>query len=609
MVKPYLLFMITDNEALRKQVNDFCTCAHDEKNHCKIAAPDLINIDQCDAVLVADDKMSLVRKGDYDHISLPFIYLNEKNKDPYAKNVQKYVDEMIDMNKITVAGFFRAIKNTIEKFHINMELNKQTLTLKKISGELTENASLSRQSKNQTHHLIEENIHLIEIIQKQNETLKKFVRIDMLTKVGNRLSFEETLASMLSQAKRYKDLLAVLIIDLDKFKNINDTRGHHVGDFLLQKVAERFKSVLRKGDFVARMGGDEFAIILSKIKSVHAAGLVAWKIIQEISKPYSFEGVDMQIDVSIGIACFPLIGETSEDLIKNADMAMYQAKKSRTLRYAFANNAAHNDHVKKVNMENELKNAIDRNELTMVYQPIYEIPSQKLHGFEALIRWNSKNLGQISPSDFIPIAEDSGLIHSISTWVLNSVCKQISLWRKKNPFPYKISVNLSPSQLVESSLLESVNAAVKLYDIPLNLIEFEITEMAAMQENKESSDAIKSLCSLGATHALDDFGTGYSSIKHLRLLPITTIKIDQSFVQGIGLQKADESIVSSIISLAKKMELKVVAEGVETEQQLDFLMKEKCDYIQGYLFSKPLTIELASKLIESQKLNGDSEKQ
>ena len=276
---------------------------------------------------------------------------------------------------------------------------------------------------------------------------------------------------------------------------------------------------------------------------------------------------------------------------------MYQAKKSRTQKYTFASLDAQQDYLKKIKLAKELKDAIQRNELHMVYQPIYEIPSRRLHGFEALIRWENKHLGKVSPAEFIPIAEDSGLIHPISNWVLDSVCKQISLWQQSQLQSGRISMNLSPAQLLEENLSETIKNTLEKYHLSLDSIEFELTEMAAIQENEVANTTMKNLRELGVSHALDNFGTGYSSMQYLKYLPVTTIKIAQSFTRGLGVHKTDEKIIASIIALGRKMGLRVVAEGVETEKQLTLLIKEQCDYAQGFLFSKPLSVEQAGELI------------
>lgn len=593
----HLLLLVTENAAVAAKVSALCRPA--SANGYSIKTQKTIEgYTSCDALLIANDKKYLLSAETIPECAI--IYL-QNNGDTSDIMMNTHIEEIIDMNKITQTGFVRAITSAIEKFHIKKELHDQKLLLSKLIDSTRDLQKLKISPVNTitTQSLIEENKQLIETVQKQNEELKMLSRVDALTKVSNRLSFEETLSKTILHARRHKHMLALLMIDLDKFKNVNDTFGHQVGDILLQMTAQRLQEVLRKEDFIARLGGDEFAIILNEIENTHAAGIVSWKISQEITKPFVINGAEIRIDISIGIACYPLVGETAEDLVKNADVAMYQAKKSRITRYMFASIDAQHDHVKRIKLEEELKTAIQCDELRMVYQPIYETVSKRLHGFEALIRWENKHLGKISPAEFIPIAEDSGLIHPISKWVLDAVCKQIALWKKEKLNPGKISINLSPAQLSENNLTDTIKEIIKKYDISLDDIEFEITEMAALQESDAATDTMKNLSELGISHALDNFGMGYSSMRYLKFLPVTTIKIAQGFVKGLGQYATDEKIVSSIIALAKTMKLQVVAEGVETEQQLHRLMREKCDYIQGFLFSKPLSVEQAEKLLRN----------
>ncbi|PIZ04502.1 MAG: hypothetical protein COY58_03925 [Gammaproteobacteria bacterium CG_4_10_14_0_8_um_filter_38_16] len=594
------LLLITADPLLQEKIHALCMNIYQIETQTQLS--DHI---QCDAILVGYDKKDIFLDGIVLTDEYPIIYLQQDGDARDSLSTHQHVDEIIDMNKITNSGFFRAINSAIEKFCIKKELRDQKKTLQKLIESIrgTQDKLQPASMENTAQDLIEENKKLIGTIKKQNENLKKLSRIDPLTKVGNRLNFEETLTRIISHAKRHKHMIALLMIDLDKFKNVNDTFGHQAGDLLLQLATQRLETILRKEDFIARLGGDEFAIILNEIKSTHAAGIVAWKIVQEIEKPFLINNVQIHVDVSVGIACYPLVGETFNDLIKNADIAMYQAKKSQALQYAFANMDMQKDHIKKIQLQEELKLAIQNNELHMVYQPIYEIPSKKLHGFEALIRWENKHLGKISPAEFIPIAEDTGLIHPISKWVLESVCQQIQLWQELKIFQQKISINLSPVQLAEKDFLATIKKIISKYQIPLQIIEFEITEMVALENNQGIKDTIKNLCQLGASHALDNFGTGYSGMRYLTFLPLSIIKIDQSFIQGLGVNEADEKIVSAIIALAKKMNLSVVAEGVETEAQLKILIEENCDYAQGFLFSKPLSAVQAEKLIytESEK--------
>lgn len=532
------------------------------------------------------------------------IYLSRNSED--TSLVKKYVDEIIDLGKITAAGFIRAITNAIEKFYVKKELHGQKALLHNLIDSLKDSYHLKEidfQSDDATFSLIEQNKQLLKLLQMQNEDLKSIARVDALTKAGNRLNFEETLSATIANAARHRHMFALLILDLDKFKNVNDTLGHQMGDLLLVQVTERLREVIRKGDFIARLGGDEFAIILNEIQSSHSAGIVAWKIIQEIEKPFHVKDQTLHIGVSIGIASYPMIGETAEELIKNADMAMYEAKKLIKNKYAFANLDIQEDHLKKIKIEQDLKNAIDKNELSMVYQPIYETKTKKIHSFEALVRWKNSELGMIPPTEFIPIAENSGFIIPMSQWIFETICQQIVEWRKASTLPHKISINLSPKQLIETDLIKMIDEITTKYEVPIGILEFEITEMSVIEESEMAERIISNLCSLGATQAIDDFGTGYSTMRYLKFLPVSTIKIDHSFVHGLGKQKTDDSIVSSIIALAKKMGLKVVAEGVETQEQLHMLKKEHCDYVQGYLFSKPVSGSDAMKLLLDDHLN------
>ncbi|HLD84862.1 MAG TPA: EAL domain-containing protein [Coxiellaceae bacterium] len=599
----YQLLLLTDNKQMQKKVGALCCAVSNIP--CELHINTSSTKSSFDAVLIGEDKLALLSTPAIKKITdnTPVIYLREQSDNNDELTVDASIDETIDMTKITSAGFVRALTTSIEKYRINTALTQQKKRLEQLiePGDIQKlrgkNDIKSNKHHATTENLIEENERLIEDIQKQNQLLKNLTHVDMVTRLSNKLQFDETLDKLLSQADRHNHMVALLLIDLDKFKNVNDKYGRQVGDALLQAVGKRLLDILRKEDFVARIGGDEFAVIINEIKGPHAANVLAWKITQALEKSFYIGKIEHQLKASIGIACYPLIGNDAFDLLKNADIAMRCAKKSPQIKYILANSTTQSEHFGKTDIESELGTAIENHELSIVYQPIYSIPARELRGFESLVRWNSKKLGTVSPTEFIPIAEDSGLIHPISQWIFESVCKQVSLWKKERSFPYIISINLSPVQLTETNFIQLVQDIVQKNNLSLNLIEFEVTEMAAIEENEIAISRITMLKELGASNALDDFGTGYSSIRHLRFLPISTIKIDQSFIQGLGKQQADDSIVSSIISLAKKMNLKVVAEGVETELQLNRLIEEGCDYVQGFLFSKPLSREQAEILM------------
>lgn len=602
------LLLLTNNKQAQEKVNALCHAAENKISYELHVNTSPANL-SIDAVLIGQDKLALLSTPAIKKTTnnAPIIFLHEQPKKNNTQPVDAHIDETIDMAKITPAGFVRALEASIEKYHIRAALIQQKRQLEQlIKSENAETLQDEECQENKEHDLTTENLikeskRLIENIQKQNQMLKNLTHVDVMTRLNNKLQFDETLERVLSHADRHNHMVALLLIDLDKFKHVNDKYGHQVGDILLQAVGKRLLDVLRKEDFIARIGGDEFAIVIDEIKGPHTANVLAWKIVQALEKSFFINKIEHQVKASIGIACYPLISGSATDLVKSADIAMRCAKKSPETHYVFANSETQSEYLQRTNIEGELGTAIENNELSVVYQPIYSIPSRELRGFESLVRWNSKNLGEVSPTEFIPIAEDSGLIHSISQWIFESVCKQISTWKKEGIFPYIISINLSPIQLTETNFIQLIQETIQRNNLTLDVIEFEVTEMAAIEENEAAISRITMLKEMGASNALDDFGTGYSSIRHLRFLPISTIKIDRSFIKGLGKQKADDSIVSSIISLAKKMNLKVVAEGVETELQLNILTKEGCDYVQGYLFSRPLSCEQAEKLIRAEE--------
>ncbi|MCF6807534.1 EAL domain-containing protein [Thiotrichales bacterium 19S9-12] len=607
MTKLQTLWLITDNQHMISIITQF-TSKYNIKVIDKQQVRNLTKIptDPLDAILIGSD----LTVDFFNHMLNtnildipPVIYLyHQADENQLDAQFQTKINDSLNLDKLTQVGFERALSNITEKHHMLMELNTQINLLKNLTGSFGKKEAIGYCENTSNHEilsikeLIKENKLLIEKVYQQNEALKQLARNDVLTDIPNRRSFEETLTSLLSHAQRHGHILAILFIDLDKFKNVNDTLGHHIGDALLQSVTRRLKKCLRKGDFVARIGGDEFAVILHELKSTHAAGIVAWKIIEELDKAYTLEGHTVNIGASIGISCYPTISGSMDDLVKSADIAMYQAKASKENKYEYATQTLQKDHVKRLEIETELRYAIDRNELTMAYQPIFTLPTCQLHGFEALIRWNNQKLGSIMPDQFIPIAEESGIIHSLGQWIFEAVCKQIASWQDSKYFNYHISINLSPVQLSEEALFMMINDIIQKYQLPYNIFEFEITEMAIMQHG---STMLDKLHKLGTSHALDDFGTGYSSISHLKYLPIKTIKIDKTFIQGLGVEESDNGIVSSLIALARKMGLKVVAEGVENKAQLNTLISEKCDLAQGFYFSKPLTPDDAFQLIQS----------
>lgn len=413
---------------------------------------------------------------------------------------------------------------------------------------------------------------------------------DPLTSLANRHMLQERLEYWLSQAERDASKLALLFLDLDNFKYINDTLGHGCGDQLLCIISDRLQNSTRKNDTVSRFGGDEFIIILPDTGFKRAA-LVAEKILRKISEPITIQGHELTPQTSIGISLYPDDGTDLETLIKHADTAMYQAKNSGKGNHQFF--AAHmNDKIhQRFTIENELHHALERNEFRLCYQPQLDLVSGKVVGMEALIRWQHPTRGLISPADFIPIAEESQLIINIGEWVITTACAQIHSWLEKYGASPNIAINISSKQLHDSELSRTIRKALRQYHILPRYLELELTESIMMNDIHSAIKFMDEMSKLGILISIDDFGTGYSSLTYLKKLSLDKLKIDQSFVRDILNDSDDAAIVKVIITMAKNLGLKVIAEGVETKQQLEFLKRENCDEIQGYYISPPLPPE------------------
>jgi diguanylate cyclase (GGDEF)-like protein/PAS domain S-box-containing protein len=411
---------------------------------------------------------------------------------------------------------------------------------------------------------------------------------DALTGLPNRLLFNEHLQYALAQAKRKKEQCAVLFLDLDRFKFINDTLGHTDGDILLQMVAKRLRQSLREGDIIARQGGDEFLILLSELDQERNAAVVAEKLLHSFSTPFQLEANEVFVSPSIGISIYPTDGDTLETLVKHADAAMYHAKELGRNNYQFFRKELHVKFHQRLALENNLRKGLEQKEFLLHYQPLVNLSSGKVVGVEALIRWQIPERGLVSPGLFIPIAEETGLIVPMGEHVLRSACLQSLAWQRNDAPPCRIAVNISARQFREPYFVETIQKILEETGMDPKCLELEITESAAMDYKDSSLQQLRRLKEYGIRIAIDDFGTGYSSLNSLRMLPIDILKIDQSFVREIGRDRNGEAVLRTIIHLAKDLQLKVIAEGVETQEQFDFLKKEQCDEMQGYLFSKPL---------------------
>jgi diguanylate cyclase (GGDEF)-like protein/PAS domain S-box-containing protein len=420
------------------------------------------------------------------------------------------------------------------------------------------------------------------------ERVRHLAHYDALTDLPNRTLFHDRLQQALIQALRSHEQVAVMFIDLDRFKVINDTLGHCVGDLLLQAVAQRLTNCVRQGDTVCRQGGDEFVILLPTIIHAEDAALVAQKILDSVIQPYYLENHELHISSSIGISFFPNDGTSAEILMKNADVAMYRAKDLGRNNYQFYLAVMNERSFERLALETSLRRAIEHGELELYYQPLVGTNDGALIGMEALVRWHHHDLGLILPSQFIPLAEETGLIVSIGEWVLRTACTQAQAWCKQGYGQLRMSVNLSARQFRQPDFVGSVRAIIKDSGFDPHYLELEVTESMLMHNIEDNIITLNELKTMGIRIAVDDFGTGYSSLSYLKRLPIDTLKIDRSFVGEVIENRDDAAIVEAIISMAQSLMLKVIAEGVENQEQQIFLEAHRCDEMQGYYFSHPL---------------------
>jgi diguanylate cyclase (GGDEF)-like protein/PAS domain S-box-containing protein len=426
---------------------------------------------------------------------------------------------------------------------------------------------------------------------------------DALTGLPNRALLHDRLEQALAQASRDDHRVGVMFIDLDRFKSINDSLGHAIGDELLRHVAERLNGVVRAVDTVSRHGGDEFIIVLRQIAGADDAVLVAEKIIAALATPVHVQGHELRATPSIGISIYPDDGSQALQLMKNADTAMYHAKARGRNTFQFFAPRMNEEATHFFHLEQQLRHALDANELLLHFQPQVDIQLRVTCGMEALVRWLHPDQGMMSPADFIPIAEETGLILPLGEWVLAEALRQNRCWQEAGYPLLPVAVNLSPRQFRQKGLVDSVRRLLAETGQPARLLELEITESSLMQDVDEALEKLRELSAMGVQLVIDDFGTGYSSLNHLKRFPVHKLKIDQSFVRDLGIDWDDGAIVSVIVGLAQALNLEVVAEGVETAVQLDMLRNYGCDVFQGYYFSRPLAADQAPLLFRPPMLS------
>ena len=425
-------------------------------------------------------------------------------------------------------------------------------------------------------------------VKKAEERLDYLAHFDPVTNLHNRHSFNERLDFAIERARRFGGHVALLLLDLDNFKTVNDTLGHQAGDNLLMNAAHRLTEKLRNADTVCRLGGDEFAVILENITDPHQAATVAQSLVENMAGPFDFDGKKLFVTASCGIGIFPEHARTPKDLIRNTDTAMYHAKEAGKNISAMFRSEMNEKADRRINLEGALRQAIENGTLELHYQPKIDFLEMRMTGVEALLRWNHADLGFISPAEFIPVAEDTGLIVPLGTWVLRTACMQAAKWDTQDHPPVNVSVNISAIQLKDPKFVEVVAGTLAASRLPADRLELELTESLLMEDVESNLGVLKRLRGTGVHLSIDDFGTGYSSMSYLKRFPIQTLKIDQSFVADLPGDKESAAITLAIIALARALSLETVAEGVENSDQAKFLVDADCRYLQGYLFSPAL---------------------
>lgn len=478
---------------------------------------------------------------------------------------------------------------------LQLELSRQNSNLKKANEDLEQKVEERTSELSKAYESLKEEITEKEKIQ---ERIKHLAYHDHLTGLPNRLLFTDHLDHAINLASRSRNTFAVMFIDLDAFKMVNDTMGHVLGDQLLKEVSERLKQIMRKSDIIARIGGDEFMVLVENLEDLDGIHIIAHKILRSFDIPFDIHDQAFYLTASIGIALYPGDGQSPDEIIKNADIAMYKAKENGKNQYTFCSPAM-KDAIK-VNMylTNKLYRALEQNELELYYQPQISCNSDQIVGVEALLRWHHPELGMISPATFIPIAEQTGLINPIGEWVLRSACRQNKLWQDAG-FVFRMAVNLSLKQFQNLNLVKKVAEILQETGLDPRYLELEVTESIAMKGTADFIDILNQFHNMGISIAIDDFGTEYSSLNYLKHLPVDRIKIAMPFVHGIETNQKDAAITQTIIVLAKNLGLQVIAEGVENQTQLTFLNQRSCDEVQGFYYYKPMPAQAMDTVLKN----------
>lgn len=508
------------------------------------------------------------------------------------KRLERLDQEVADIGAKNALSQRVHVSGSDELSSVSSQINAMMDIIEASHGQLEQRVEQRTQELKKTNIQLQQEINERKTVEKElivhKEHLARLAHYDNLTSLPNRVFFNEILNKAISHANRHKKSLAVLFIDLDRFKNINDALGHPTGDLVLKEIAERFAKDLRTGDILARLGGDEFIILLNDITHPKFASPVAEKLLKACSQPVKVNTYEFFITASIGICIFPNDGASLEDLQKNADMAMYKAKRSGGGVFQYFTKEMNLEAHEHIRLEAALRKAITNNEFVLHYQPKLNLEDGKITGVEALIRWDNPELGVINPGEFVPLAEETGLIMQIGEWALREACRACKSWQEQEYEPIVVAVNLSPKQFRHQDLAQVVATVLEETGLEPHYLELEITETAIMDNVDVAINKLNDIKKMGVEISVDDFGTGYTSISYLKQFPVKVLKIDQSFIKGLPNNQDDIAIVSTLIALAHNLSMKVVAEGVETAEQLQFLADQNCDMIQGYFLSRPL---------------------
>ena len=565
------------------------------------------------AIDITDRKQSEIRER-----LISTVFENSKegmvilDKDMKVVSVNQAFCKMAELEMETARGnipeFISSLMSTDTGSEIQYSLEKSDYWMGEITGRKIDGASYPlwltvNAVKDYTGQLTNYVAMLTDVsdIKRSQEELEYVATHDSLTGLPNRVLFHDRLQQAVARTLRTGSVGALFFLDLDRFKNVNDNLGHHVGDDLLKQVSERLRGVCRSSDTLARLGGDEFTLVVEGLEELSELALIAEKLLQAFLDRFSLGTYKLEISVSIGISVFPKDSSNVNELIKHADTAMYSAKESGRNTYRFYTQELTTNAFEYFAMEIALQKALERNEFFLVYQPQYNIVTNEMTGVEALLRWRHPDMGVLSPGVFIHIAEYSGKIEAIGEWVIRQVCEQCRQWDEKGLPVFTAALNLSRKQLLLPGLSDYVGDLLDELGLSGDRLEFEITESAILDQKDIAYDNLKALQKMGIRMAIDDFGTGYSSLVNLKQFPLSRLKIDKSFIRDVSRDANDEAIIRATIALGKSFNLSIIAEGVEKEEQRDFLLKEGCNEVQGFLYSEPVMPDTIVDLLLSSK--------